>query len=153
MPVRLRVAAACRDFITHAGPFFEPSRVVADVILERTSDAMNLVDLDTGPGRCVEANEQPHGPAIVGGKIQKGRVVFAADHVLLLIWQVEVMAPHAAQRRAERSDALQTIHAGFSPRMVTRRISRRSFGLKSVRACSVQRLSQITRSPARQTCS
>src|SRR5215831_13408336 len=149
MPVRLRVATARRDFIAHAGPFFEPSRVVADVILERTSDAMNLVDLDTGPGRCVEANEQPHGPAIVGGKIQKGRVVFAADHVLLLIWQVAVMA----QRRADRSDALQTIHTGFSPRMVTRRISRRSFGLKSVRACSVHRLSQITRSPARQTCS
>src|SRR5262249_56077017 len=102
-----------------------------------------------GRGGGVEENGQHNGPGIVGGKIKKGRVVFAADHVLLLIWKVEVMA----QRRADRSDALQTIHTGFSPKMVTRRISRRSFGLKSVRACSVHRLSQITRSPARQTCS
>src|SRR5262249_61318512 len=104
---------------------------------------------DSGPGRWVEAKKHPSGPGMVGGKIKKGGVVFAADHVLLLIWQVEVRA----QRGADRSDALQTIHTGFSRRMVPRRISRRSFGLKSVRACSVHRLSQITRSPARQTCS
>ena len=99
--------------------------VVSDMPLERASDAMHLVDLDAGPGRSSEADEQPHGPAIVGGKIEKGRIVFAADHA----------------------------HTGFSPRMVTRRSSRRSSALKSVRACNVHRLSHITRSPTRHTCS
>ena len=46
-----------------------------------------------------------------------------------------------------------TSYIGFSPRTVTRRIRRRSSGLKSVRACSAQRLSHISRSPGRQTCS
>jgi hypothetical protein len=44
-------------------------------------------------------------------------------------------------------------YTGFSPRMVTRRNKRRSTAEKSVRACSVQRLSHITMSPTRQTCS
>src|SRR5687768_4930202 len=44
-------------------------------------------------------------------------------------------------------------HSGFSPRIATRRIRRRSLLLKSVRAWSVQRLSHISTSPTRQTCS
>src|SRR5262245_55696824 len=135
---RLALAAARRDLVAHAGPFFEPGTVVADVILERAPDAMHLVDLDTGPRRGAEANEQAHGPAVVVGKIKERGVVFAANHLLLLL-------------QGKRAAAL--VYTGFSPRMVTRRISRRSSGLKSVRACRVQRLSQITRSPARQMCS
>src|SRR5262245_2679892 len=133
MPFALLVAAARRDLVAHAGPLFEPGGVVAEVIFERASDAINLVDFDTGPGRGAQANEQAHGPAIVGGKVKEGGVVFAADH-----GEVSVSTKN---------------HTGFSPRMVTRRIRRRSSGLKSVRACSVQRLSHIRRSPARQTCS
>jgi hypothetical protein len=44
-------------------------------------------------------------------------------------------------------------YTGFSPRMVTRRNSRRSLEEKSVRACSVHRLSHIKMSPGRQACS
>src|SRR5215211_5064579 len=57
--------------------------VTADAIFERASDAMHLVDLDTGPGRGAQANEQAHGPAVVGGKIKESGVFFAADHMLL----------------------------------------------------------------------
>ena len=85
MSFRLRVAAACRDLVPHAGPFLEPGAIVADVVLERAPDAMHLVDLDTGPWRGAEANEQAHGPAVVGGKIKERGVVFAANHLLLLV--------------------------------------------------------------------
>src|SRR5262249_49877189 len=80
MPFALLVAAARRDLVAHAGPLFEPGGVVAEVIFERASDAINLVDFDTGPGRGAQANEQAHGPAIVGGKVKEGGVVFAAYH-------------------------------------------------------------------------
>src|SRR5262249_17107619 len=83
MAFALLVAAARRDLVSHAGPLFEPGGVVADVIFERASDAINFVDLDTDPGRGAQANEQAHGPAVVGRKIKEGGVVFAADHVLL----------------------------------------------------------------------
>src|SRR5262249_57138495 len=91
------------------------------------------VDCDGGAGGGAEENEQAQGRGVVGRKIKEGGVVFAADH-----GEVSVSTKD---------------HTGFSPRMVPRRISRRSLGLKSVRACSVQRLSHIRRSPARQTCS
>jgi hypothetical protein len=81
----LRVTAARGDLVAHAGPFFEPGAVVADVVLERASDAMDLVDFDTGPRRGAEANKQAHGPAVVGGKIKERGVVFAANHLFLLV--------------------------------------------------------------------
>src|SRR5262249_23292408 len=37
MPFALLVAAACRDLVAHAGPLFEPGRVIAEVIFERAS--------------------------------------------------------------------------------------------------------------------
>ena len=77
----LLLAAARLDLVAHARPFLEPGVVVADVILERAPDPMHLVDLDAGPGRATEADEQAHGPAVVGGEIEEGRVVLAADHV------------------------------------------------------------------------
>src|SRR5262249_30823202 len=80
MPFALLIAAARRDLVAHAAPLFEPGGVVADMIFERASNAIDLVDLDTGPGRSAQANEQAHGPAVVGGKIEEGGVVFAADH-------------------------------------------------------------------------
>src|SRR5262245_35196559 len=80
MPFALLVAAACRDLVAHAGPLFEPGRVVADVIFERASDAINFVDFDAGPGGGAQANEQAHGPAVVGRKIKEGGVGIAADH-------------------------------------------------------------------------
>src|SRR5262249_36935911 len=80
VPFALLVVAARRDLVAHAGPLFEPGSVVAEVIFERASDAIDLVNLDTGPGRGAQANEQAHGPAVVGGKVKEGRVVFAADH-------------------------------------------------------------------------
>ena len=58
----------------------EPGVVVADVVLERAADPMHLVDLDAGPGRGGQADEQPHRPAIVVGEIEEGGIVFAADH-------------------------------------------------------------------------
>src|SRR5215471_20286373 len=76
----LLVAAARRDLVAHAGPLFEPGSVVAEVIFERASDAIDLVNLDTGPGRGAQANEQAHGPAVVGGKVKEGGIIFAADH-------------------------------------------------------------------------
>ena len=78
--LRLLVAPARLDLVAHAGPFLEPGVVVADAILERAADAVHLVDLDPGPRRGREANEQPHRPAIIVGEIQEGGVVFAADH-------------------------------------------------------------------------
>jgi hypothetical protein len=80
VPPALLVAAARRDLVAHAGPFLEPGGVVADVIFERASNAIDLVDLDTGPGRSAQANEQAHGPAVIGGKIKEGGIIFAADH-------------------------------------------------------------------------
>src|SRR5262245_8944823 len=77
----LLVAPARLDLVAHASPFLEPGVVVADVILERAPDAMHLVDLDAGPGRTAETDQEPHGPAIVVREVEEGRVVLAADHV------------------------------------------------------------------------
>ncbi len=85
---RLRVAPAGCDLVTHASPLFEPRGVIADTTFERASDAMNLVDFDAGPGGSAQANEEAHGPAVVGRKIKEGGVVFAADHVLLPVSRV-----------------------------------------------------------------
>ena len=123
MPGCLLAASAAFDTLAHARPCVEPGLVIADMAIERASDAVHFVDLDAGPGSGTEADKQPHGPTVIVRKIEEGRIVFAADHI------------------------------GFSPKMVTRRSSRRSPGLKSVRACKVQRLSHIRRSPGRQTCS
>ena len=76
----LLVAPARLDLVAHAGPFLEPGIVVADMIFERAADAMHLVDFDAGPWRAGQADEQAHRPAIVGGEVEEGRVVFAADH-------------------------------------------------------------------------
>jgi len=80
MALRLRVPPAGCDLVGHATPLFEPRGVVAYAIFERTSDAMHFVDFDTGPGRSAQANEETHRPAVVGGKIKKGGILFAADH-------------------------------------------------------------------------
>src|SRR5262249_9429068 len=80
---RLLLAAARLDLVTHARPFLEPGIVVADAAFERASDPMHLVDLDAGPWRAAQADEQPHRPAVVVGEVEEGGVVFAADHDLL----------------------------------------------------------------------
>src|SRR5438270_427985 len=64
--------------------------------LVTSKPSKNLVDLDPGPRSRTEANEQAHGPAVIGGKVEEGRVVSASDHV----------------------------HTGVSRRMVTRRLLR-----------------------------
>ena len=202
--VLLLLAPARLDLIAHAGPLLEPGVVVADVILERAPDPVHLVDLDAGPRRGGQADEQAHRPAVVVGEIEEGGVVFTADHGEVSdvsthsMLQLFVRSDLAANRVAssvyspppcgeglgvgvemgghisrnnydpppqpsptrptggrERTEfaARAVIHTGFSPRMVTRRIRRRSPALKSVRACSAQRLSHISRSPGRQTCS
>src|SRR5262249_23676788 len=102
MPFALLVAAARRDLVSHAGPLFEPGGVVADVIFERASDAINFVDLDTDPGRGAQANEQAHGPAVVGRKIKEGGVVFAADHMLLLVRGERAEAVVSRARRSTK---------------------------------------------------
>src|SRR5262249_10855589 len=152
VPSALLVAAARRDLVAHAGPFLEPGGVVAEVIFERASNAIDLVNLDTGPRRRAQANEQAHGPAVVGGKIEEGGVIFAADHGEFSDAGTEsVFAARegfaASRQPCRRGTRLRLPefagdnivlastknHTGFSPRMVTRRIRRRSFGLKSVR--------------------
>src|SRR5262249_34741501 len=100
----LLVAAARRDLVPPGGPLLEPGGIIAEAIFERASDAIDLVDLDTGPGRGAQANEQAHGPAVVGGKVKESRVVFAADHVLLLI-QGERAEAACPGRGAVRSEA------------------------------------------------
>jgi hypothetical protein len=71
-------------------PFFEPRGVVAYATFERAADAMHLVDFDSSPGSSAQANEQAHGPAVIGRKIEEGGIVFATDHVLLR----SVILPH-----------------------------------------------------------
>src|SRR5262245_50128763 len=102
MPFALLVAAARRDLVAHAGPLFEPDGVVADVIFERASDAINFVDFDAGPGGGAQANEQAHGPAVIGRKVKEGRVVFAADHVLLLVRDERAEAVVSRARRSTK---------------------------------------------------
>ena len=76
----LFVAPARLDLVAHAGPFLEPGIVVADMIFERAADAVHLVDLDAGPWRGGEADQQAHRPAVVGREVEECGVVFAADH-------------------------------------------------------------------------
>src|SRR5262249_8136176 len=80
MPRSLLAAPAPFDPPAHAGPFLEPSLIIADVALQGAPDAVHFVDLDAGPGSGTEADKQPHGPAVIVRKIEEGRIVFAADH-------------------------------------------------------------------------
>jgi hypothetical protein len=80
MPARVRLVAAGLDRLSHARPLLEPGMVVSNMAFERASHPMHLVDLDAGPGRSPQANEQPHGPPIIVGKIEKGGIVRPPDH-------------------------------------------------------------------------
>ena len=71
----LRVAAARLDDVAHARPFLEPGLVVADLVLERAADAVDLVDLGAAPRRGGQAQQQAHRPAVVGREIDEGRIV------------------------------------------------------------------------------
>src|SRR5579864_2939851 len=72
----LGVAAARLDLVAHPRPFLEPRGVVADLVGERAADAVDLVDVDAGPRRAAEADQQPHRPAIVGREVEEGGIVF-----------------------------------------------------------------------------
>src|SRR5262249_58425189 len=85
-----------------------------------------------------------------------GWVERSETHQLQIAFQCDGFRHSASTTRVNALTAqpiLRTNYTGFSPRIVTRRSRRRSSGLKSVRACSVQRLSPIKMSPGRQTCS
>ena len=47
----LVLAAARLDLVAHARPFLEPGVVVADLVLQRAADAVDLVDLGAAPRR------------------------------------------------------------------------------------------------------
>ncbi len=51
------VAAARLYFFAHARPFLEPSCIVAHLIGKGAADAVDLIDLDTGPWRRGQANQ------------------------------------------------------------------------------------------------
>src|ERR1700691_5751394 len=72
----LGFAAAGFDLVAHAAPFLEPCRIVADLVGERAADAIDLIDLDAGPWRARQANQQAHRPSIAGREVEKGRIVF-----------------------------------------------------------------------------
>src|SRR5262249_555878 len=81
----LLVPPARLDPVAHARPFLEPGVVVAGAAFERAAHPVHLVDLDAGPGRGAETDQQPHRPAVVVGEVEEGGGVFAADHDLLLV--------------------------------------------------------------------
>ena len=69
-------AAARFDLVAHAGPFLEPRRIVADLVEQRAADTIDLVDVNAGPRRAAEADQQSHRPAVIGGEVEEGWVVF-----------------------------------------------------------------------------
>ena len=74
------IAPARLDLVPHARPFLEPGVIVADAVAQGAPDAVDLVDLDAGPRRARQADEQPHRPAVVVREIQEGRIVLAIGH-------------------------------------------------------------------------
>jgi hypothetical protein len=77
----LRLAPARLDDVAHARPFLEPGIVVADLVLQRAADAIDLVDLRAARGCGGEAQQEAHRPPVVGGEIDEGRIVRSVAHV------------------------------------------------------------------------
>ena len=108
----LRVAAARLDDVAHARPFVEPGLVVAELVLQRAADAVDLVDLGAAPGRGGEAEQQPHRPAVVGREIDEGRIVFSVAHgSSLAICLGRELATQAVSCSAKAGHPVTTAHA------------------------------------------